>query len=126
MTVAQIIAVAIFIIMFALIISEKIKRQYVTLTCGLVTLVLVFGVCMKDVNAILEVLNIRSIFALDFWYQAGEVSESSVGINWETIIFIFGMMVMVEGMAKAGFFHWLCMTIAKLVNVDVIYFSDVH
>ena len=120
MTVAQIIAVAIFIIMFALIISEKIKRQYVTLTCGLVTLVLVFGVCMKDVNAILEVLNIRSIFALDFWYQAGEVSESSVGINWETIIFIFGMMVMVEGMAKAGFFHWLCMTIAKLVNYKVI------
>lgn len=120
MAVAQIIAVAIFIVMFALIISEKIKRQYVTLTCGLLTLVLVFGVCMKNVNAIFEVLNIRSIFTLDFWYQAGEVSESSVGINWATIIFILGMMVMVEGMAKAGFFHWLCMTIAKLVNYQVI------
>lgn len=89
MTVAQITAVAIFVVMFALIISEKIKRQYVTLTCGLFTLILVFGICMKDVNAILEVLNIRSIFALDFWYQAGEASESSVGINWETIILIY-------------------------------------
>ncbi len=120
MAVAQIIAVAIFIVMFALIISEKFKRQYVTLTCGLLTLVLVFGVCMKSVNAIFEVLNIRSIFTIDFWYQAGEVSESSIGINWATIIFILGMMVMVEGMAKAGFFHWLCMTIAKLVNYQVI------
>ena len=120
MAVAQIIAVAIFIVMFALIISEKFKRQYVTLTCGLLTLVLVFGVCMKSVNAIFEVLNIRSIFTIDFWYQAGEISESSIGINWATIIFILGMMVMVEGMAKAGFFHWLCMTIAKLVNYQVI------
>ena len=120
MAVAQIIAVAIFIVMFSLIISEKFKRQYVTLTCGLLTLVLVFGVCMKSVNAIFEVLNIRSIFTIDFWYQAGEVSESSIGINWATIIFILGMMVMVEGMAKAGFFHWLCMTIAKLVNYQVI------
>lgn len=45
-----------------------------------------------------------------------EVEESTSGINWATIIFIFGMMVMVEGMAKAGFFRWLCMRLAKLVN----------
>lgn len=42
------------------------------------------------------------------------------GINWATIIFIAGMMVMVEGMAKAGFFRWLCMTIAKLVHYRTI------
>ena len=30
------------------------------------------------------------------------------------------MMVMVEGMAKAGFFRWLCMTIAKLVHYRTI------
>lgn len=118
--VAQIMAVTIFLVMFALIITDKIERQYVTLGCGLATLVLVFGVCMHDMNAIMETLNIRSIFTLSFWYEAGEATESSSGINWATIIFIAGMMVMVEGMAKAGFFRWLCMTIAKLVHYRTI------
>ena len=27
---------------------------------------------------------------------------------------LWGMMVMVEGMAEAGFFDWLCLKIAKL------------
>lgn len=113
-------AAIIFLVMFALIIMDKIERQYVTLACGLATLVLVFGVCMQDMNAALETLNIRGIFTPNFWYEAGEASESSSGINWATIIFIAGMMVMVEGMAKAGFFRWLCMTIAKLVHFRTV------
>ena len=75
---------------------------------------------MHSMDAILETLNIRSIFTLGFWYEAGSSSESSAGINWATIIFIAGMMVMVEGMAKAGFFRWLCMTLAKMVNYKPI------
>lgn len=71
---------------------------------------------MHSMGAVTETLNVHNIFTLDFWYQAGEASESSSGINWATIIFIAGMMVMVEGMAKAGFFRWLCMRLAKLVN----------
>ena len=118
--VAQVTAVIIFLVMFALIITDKIERQYVTLGCGLATLVLVFGVFMQDMNAAMETLNIRSIFTPDFWYETGNASESSSGINWATIIFIAGMMVMVEGMAKAGFFRWLCMTIAKLVHYRTI------
>ena len=55
-----------------------------------------------------------------FWYAAGESSEASSGINWQTIIFIAGMMIMVEGMAKVGFFRWLCMEIAKMVKYQVI------
>ncbi|MBQ8821891.1 MAG: citrate transporter [Lachnospiraceae bacterium] len=57
---------------------------------------------------------------VNFWYETGAAAESSSGINWATIIFIAGMMVMVEGMAKAGFFQWLCMTIAKLVRFKTI------
>ena len=117
---AQVIAVTIFLIMFALIIIDKIERHYVTLGCGLATLILVFGVCMRDFEAAMETLNIAPIFTLGFWYEAGTASESSSGINWATIIFIAGMMVMVEGMAKAGFFRWLCMTIAKLVRFKTI------
>ncbi len=117
---AQITAVIIFLVMFALVITEKIERQYVTLGCGLATLILVFGVCMRDWDAALATLNIQTIFTLDFWYAAQEASESTSGINWATIIFIAGMMVMVEGMAKAGFFRWLCMTIAKMVHFKTV------
>lgn len=117
---AQIVAVVIFLAMFILIITEKVERQVVTLVCALATLLLVFGVCMQDMSAVKETLNVHSIFTKGFWYQAGEAHESSSGINWATIIFIAGMMIMVEGMAKAGFFHWLCLSIAKLVKYQTI------
>ncbi len=116
MLIAKIFAIVIFVLMFALIIMDKIPRHIVTLCCGLATLVIVFGVCMRSPSAIMETLNIKNIFTTDFWYVSGETSESSSGINWATIIFIAGMMVMVEGMAKSGFFRWLCLTIAKLVK----------
>lgn len=120
MTIPQILAVIIFAAMFILIVMDKIERQYVTLVCGLLTLVVVFGIAMRDVNAIVETLNVKGIFTTQFWYAAGESSETSSGINWATIIFIAGMMIMVEGMAKAGFFRWLCMRLAKLVNYKTI------
>ena len=105
--VAQIVAVLIFVVMFVLIIMDKIERHIVTLCCGLGTLVMVFGICMKSFDAVWETLNVASIFTPQFWYTAGSAEESSAGINWATIIFIAGMMIMVEGMAKAGFFRWL-------------------
>lgn len=64
----------------------------------------------------MNTLNFHSIFRLDFWHATAEASESTGGINWATIIFIAGMMIMVEGMGKAGFFRWLCLKLAKLVN----------
>ncbi len=120
MLLAQILAAAIFVIMFLMIVLDKIERHYVTLGCGLLTLIVVFGIVMHSPDAIMETLNLRSIFTPDFWYAASESSESSSGINWATIIFIAGMMVMVEGMAKAGFFRWLCMRLAKLVHYKPI------
>lgn len=117
---SQIIAIVIFVLMFALIIMDKIPRHRVTLGCGLATIVVVFGICMKSPDAIMQTLNVKSIFTLDFWHTSGQGSESSSGINWATIIFIAGMMVMVEGMAKAGFFRWLCLTIAKAVKYKVM------
>lgn len=118
--IAQVFAVLIFITMFIMIILDKIERHYVTLGCGFVTLILVFGVGLQSTEAMVETLNVQSIATVDFWYQAGEASESSSGINWATIIFITGMMVMVEGMARVGFFRWLCMRIAKLVHYRTI------
>lgn len=120
MLAAQICAVAIFIGMFILIITEKIERHWVTLGCGLLTLIVVFGLCMRDGNALLETLNVKPIFTAEFWRTTGEVAESSKGINWATILFIAGMMVMVEGMARVGFFRWLCMRLAKAVHYKVV------
>ncbi len=117
---AQILAVSIFVIMFLLIIIDKIERQYITLGCGLLTLVLVFGLCMHDTGAIVSTLNLHSIFKPDFWYAAENAAETSQGINWATIIFIAGMMIMVEGMARTGFFRWLCMRIANFVHYKPI------
>ncbi|MDE7225317.1 MAG: citrate transporter, partial [Ruminococcus sp.] len=115
---AQIFAVIIFVAMFLMIVLDKIERHIVTLGCGLLTLIVVFGICMRNGKAVWDTLALGNFIKSDFWYQVTE-SESK-GINWATIIFIAGMMVMVEGMAKAGFFRWLCMKIAFLVKCRTI------
>ncbi|MBQ8247573.1 MAG: citrate transporter [Lachnospiraceae bacterium] len=116
---AQVLATIIFLAMFILIVTEIWERHVITLACALLTLILVFGVGMQSLPAIIETVNIHSIFTPGFWISTGESSGHSSGINWETIVFIFGMMIMVEGMAHTGFFRWLCMKIAKLVNYKV-------
>ncbi|MBQ1464335.1 MAG: citrate transporter, partial [Ruminococcus sp.] len=118
MSAAPIFAVIIFVAMFLLIVLDKIERHFVTLGCGVLTLVVVFGICMRSGKAIMDTLAIRNFATKEFWYQVTE-SESK-GINWATILFIAGMMVMVEGMAKAGFFRWLCMKIAYLVKCKTV------
>lgn len=120
MLATQIIAATIFVAMFGLIVSEKIERHLVSMGCGVVMLVLVFGLCMNDMAAIWETINLSSFTHAEFWYATGEASASSAGVNWETIIFILGMMIMVEGMGHSGFFRWLCLCIAKMVNYKVI------
>ena len=118
--IAQILAVVIFLAMFILIITEVFERHIVTLGCALLSLVLVFGLGLHSMDAVIRTLNVQSIFTPGFWYTAGQAGEASAGINWETIIFIAGMMIMVEGMARVGFFRWLCMKIAGLVHYQVI------
>lgn len=117
--IAQITAVSIFVAMFLLIISEKIPRHIVTLVAGFLTLTLVFGNCMHSYEAAREALSLHSIVNPAFWYQSGEATTST-GINWETIFFICGMMIMVEGMAESGFFRWLCMTLARMVHYRAV------
>lgn len=115
---AQVLAIAIFVVMFLMIVLDKVERHVVTLVSGLAVLLVVFGLTMHSWEAIVETLNVHSIFTSGFWY--GESGESTAGINWSTIIFIAGMMVMVEGMGKAGFFRWLCLSLAKAVNYHTV------
>ena len=115
---AQITAVIIFLILFALIITEKIPRHIATTICSVATIILVFGVCMHSATAFWDTLNFQTFTSVDFWRAGAEATESTKGINWQTIIFIAGMMIMVEGMALSGFFSWLCLTIAKAVRYN--------
>lgn len=106
--------------MFALIILEVFERHHITLICGFFTLVLVFGLGMHSWQAISDTLSIKNIFKVGFWNTHLGEEVTSSGINWATIIFIAGMMVMVEGMARVGFFRWLCMQLAKAVHYRVL------
>lgn len=119
MTAASIVAIVIFVAMFILIITEKIKKHITTLCCGALTLIFVFGVCLRDLGAIWDTINLAAIVNPEFWRSTGSEAESG-GIDWSTILFLAGMMVMVEGMARVGFFRWLCMLIAKLVNYKTV------
>ena len=87
--IAQVLAVVIFVAMFLLIVSEKIERHIVTLGCGLLTILLVFGLSMHSTSAIFKTLNLHSLITKSFWYVSGASSEETSGINWATIIFIF-------------------------------------
>ena len=51
-----------------------------------------------------------------FWFAHGGVTEFNVGINWSTILFLAGMMIMVEAMSEAGFFDWVCLRLAKALG----------
>jgi Na+/H+ antiporter NhaD/arsenite permease-like protein len=45
-------------------------------------------------------------------------SQVAQYVNWETIIFIFGMMVIIETMSLSGFFRWLGLHSAQWVKLD--------
>lgn len=119
MQIAQIFAVTIFIVMFIIFITEPIPRHIASIGSGILTLVIVFGICMRDTQAIWDTLNLDCFIQPHFWLSSGS-AEPAFGINWETILFIAGMMIMVEGMAASGFFRWLCISIARAVRFKPI------
>lgn len=122
MIAAQIAAAIVFVAMFVLIVMDKIERHFVTLGCGLITLVLVFAIILGDLSAIWNTLALGSFGDLHFWWADPNAAAhgSHGGVDWATILFLAGMMVMVEGMAKSGFFRWICMLLAKWVKYKVV------
>lgn len=119
LTLSQILATAIFIVMFVAIIVGKVHRFVPALIGAVLTIIIVFLVIMKSPEAIVSVLNLGQLGQLNFWVP-GQEPIVSHGVNWQTIIFIGGMMTMVEGLAEVGFFRWMCLYVAKMVNYRVI------
>src|SRR4030042_489856 len=89
MTTPQWIALGIFILSYGLIISEKVNR----------TIASIFGAVL----AFLFILTPQDILHYE---------------NWETILFIFGMMTVIETMNESGFFRWLGLHSARAVKLD--------
>ena len=116
---SQILAVVIFLAMFIVIIIGRIRRYIPALIGAALTIILVFLIAMKSPHTALGVFNLAELGQARFWVPGHEPLVSH-GVNWQTIIFITGMMVMVESMAETGFFKWLCLWVAKLVNYRVM------
>ena len=116
MNLSQIFALIIFVAMFALIISEVIERHKATLLAALATIVIVFLCCMHSTETAWRVLSLGDLIKGSFWHVSGAGAGENGGINWATIIFLFGMMIMVEALGRSGFFHFICLALAKLVR----------
>jgi Na+/H+ antiporter NhaD/arsenite permease-like protein len=89
MATQQWIALGIFVLSYGLIISEKVSRT----TASVLGAVLVF----------IFILNSQDLLHYE---------------NWETILFIFGMMTVIETMSESGFFRWLGLHSARWVKLD--------
>jgi Na+/H+ antiporter NhaD/arsenite permease-like protein len=116
---SQILAIAIFILMFLAIIIGKVHRFIPALIGAGLTLVVVFLITMQSPDSVVNVMNLGQLGQLNFWVPGQEHIES-YGVNWQTIVFIGGMMVMVEGLGEVGFFRWICLLLARLVNYKVV------
>lgn len=119
MSPAQIAATVIFIIMLAAVISGRVSRYVPALIAAGLTLLVVFLLIMREPAAVISVLNVAQIGSASFWLP-GHTPFHSSGVNWQTLIFIAGMMVMVEGLNEVGFFRWLSFYVAKKVNYRVM------
>jgi Na+/H+ antiporter NhaD/arsenite permease-like protein len=116
---SQIFALAIFIIMFIVITTGKVARYIPALIGGALTILVVFLLIERNPESVINVLNLGQIVQGNFWLPGHERIVSQ-GINWQTIFFIAGMMVMVEGLGDVGFFRWICLSVARLVKYKVV------
>ncbi|MFC1965369.1 SLC13 family permease [Chloroflexota bacterium] len=116
---SQILAIIVFLLMFTAIIIGKVHRFIPAVIGAALTIIVVFLITLRSTDAVINVLNLGQIGQLKFWIP-GEQHVESQGVNWQTIIFIGGMMVMVEGLGVVGFFRWICFFTARLAGGRVI------
>jgi Na+/H+ antiporter NhaD/arsenite permease-like protein len=119
MDLSQILAIVIFVGMFVVIVWGKVHRYIPALVGAAAVVIIVFLVVMQSSEAAVRVFNLGQIGTVNFWVP-GHEPLASRGINWQTVIFIGGMMTMVEGLGQAGVLRWMCLSVAKLVNYRVV------
>lgn len=119
MTVAQLLAIVIFLAMFTVIIAGRVHRFIPALAGAVLTVLVVFLIVLRTPEMVARVLNLGHLFEPGFWLPRGVEIESH-GVNWQTMVFIGGMMLMVEGLGEVGFFRWLCLYLARLARCRVV------
>lgn len=115
MTLAQSLAIAIFLIMFITIIVGRGHRYVPALIGAALTIVVVFFIVERSLGMAYDVLNLGALARFRFWIPGHEPLESH-GVNWQTLTFILGMMILVEGLGETGFFRWLCLHGARIAR----------
>jgi Na+/H+ antiporter NhaD/arsenite permease-like protein len=115
----QIAALAIFVGVFISLTTGKVHRFIPALIGAALTLLVVFLGIERNPQAAVKVFNIAEIGRPTFWIGVYQPAIP-YGVNWQTILFIGGMMVLVEGLRAVGFFRWLCLNTAQIVNYRVI------
>jgi len=119
MSLEQILSIIVFVALLGILIWDKIPRYIPALVGGAFTILIIFLAVMQNPDLVWKVMNLAQLVNGNFWIPGKEHIESS-GINWQTIIFIGGMMVMIAGMERVGFFRWICLYAARLVGCRVI------
>ncbi len=130
MSIEQILAIIIFLAMFIAIMWGKIHRFIPALIGAALTAILILTLVDQGPHSLWQVLRLPDFIDPHWWFgkhateAIGEAASNGApeigGVNWQTMIFIGGMMVMVEGMGAAGFFRWICLLVARLVKYRVI------
>jgi len=130
MSIEQILAIIIFAVMFVAIMWGKIHRYIPALIGAAFTAILILVLVDNGPHSLWQVLRLPDFIDGSWWFgkhTAETTAEAASnggpeigGVNWQTMIFIGGMMVMVEGMGAAGFFRWICLLVARLVKYRVI------
>jgi Na+/H+ antiporter NhaD/arsenite permease-like protein len=119
LTLSQIAALAIFVGVFISLITGKVHRFIPALVGAALTLLVVFLGIERNPQAAVGALNLAELGRSTFWV-GGYQPVIPYGVNWQTILFIGGMMVIVEGLRAVGFFRWLCLNTAQIVNYRVV------
>jgi Na+/H+ antiporter NhaD/arsenite permease-like protein len=125
MSIEQILAIIIFAAMFAAIMWGKIHRYIPALIGAALTAILILVLVDNGSHSLWQVMRLPDFIDGHWWFgkhtaEAASEGPEIGGVNWQTMIFIGGMMVMVEGMGAAGFFRWICLLVARLVKYRVI------
>lgn len=116
---SQIAALAIFIGVLTVLIIGKVQRFVPALIGAVLTITVVFLGIQRSPETAVGVLNFTEIGRPTFWVANHEPMMAH-GVNWQAILFIAGMMVLVEGLRAVGFFRWLCLYTARMVSYRII------
>jgi len=130
MNVEQVLSILIFAAMFIAIMSGKVHRFIPALIGAALASILVLALVHPGPENLWHVLRLYDFGDASWWYNTnvtegahGASANGGIeigGVNWQTIVFIGGMMTMVEGLGAVGFFRWMCLGIARLVNYRVV------